>query len=149
MRIKEIMNEATHVKYWYHGTSDKFLPMIKQNGLTASKNYITSSSAIAHIESFRTVNGDEWGNRKNGVGGNPVVIVLNADDPSILHAKLIKDDEYDDPELRAFYTKDKISPTAIVNIIDISKYAPIDYVIPKSYFKKLKSNGLINKNDVL
>jgi hypothetical protein len=111
-------------KYLYHGTSTKFIDGIKTNGLTSGKNYVTPSAALAHTEAGYKTHGDpnSYGSkdhRAKGSGGKPVVVVIDANHPSL--SLLKRDKEFEDKDI-AFYTRKSIHPSAVVGIYPIDKF---------------------------
>lgn len=110
----------------FHGTSSKFSPDILKHGLVPAnrknpKNparvYVAHHSASARDEADRTVNGDDMtsGKKRSGVGGEPHVLVIDKDHPSLKNHKWKPDSEYGSGI--ASHTDKHIPPEAIKKVL--------------------------------
>lgn len=145
-RTYHYLNSA---KYLYHGTSDVHLEGIKKHGFKPKidkydedrehKTYVTTDPQIAANEAISRVKGENWEGGKKASGGNPVVIALHKNHPSIKNAKFRHDSEYDENEnpnyARTLYTNKKIHKDAIAGHfnVDVEKEK---HSVPKQYDQK-------------
>ncbi len=73
---------------------------------------------VAGKEAIGTVEGEAGFPDTPGVGGKPVVIMIN---PSKLSSKLFTDTEYISSGVNAYYLLGSIKPAAIVRILKLSE----------------------------
>jgi hypothetical protein len=108
-------------KFLYHGTSSLYLPGIKSKGLTGKRVYVTTNPDLAFAEAKFSVDGDLSG--APGVGGKPVVVVIDADHPSVAHGRWRSDPEYSRDVAYgnvAFKSGIPVSPKAVSRVVGSS-----------------------------
>jgi hypothetical protein len=112
--------------YLYHGTSSNHIDSIRKEGLQPGSGgvHVTTDAQIAHQEAHNTVSGEEEdlgtaAGYKKGVGGKPVIAIIDRNHPSVRGFK--HDTEFDTtgpggrvyPSASEFYTPQPIHPDAI------------------------------------
>ena len=163
LSFTQFLAEKVHFEYLFHGTSSKYRASIAQHGLISSfdsgKNssygdkedgvYVTTDFGLAVREAEGTVEGE---NGEEGVGGTPIVVVINRHDDSVRKLKFNRDSEYHEPrtEARAFWAAGTIPAKAIVAIVKSTdtKYqaANASHLIKQVGMLDKEGNPIVDKN---
>lgn len=103
----------------YHGTSSIYVEAIRQRGLEphGGKVYLTKNHWVAATEADYTVEGEEFNDDiapTSGVGGDPVIVVLDAAHPSLKNLKVDAEYHFE----HALFVTHSIPPEAILRIED-------------------------------
>jgi RNA:NAD 2'-phosphotransferase (TPT1/KptA family) len=111
----------------YHGTSSNYISHILKHGIKADSHgntYVSTDPELATREAYNTTHGEIGLGTKKAHGGDPVLVHIDRNHPSVKGFK--KDPEYShsDDERKSFMTTSSIHPKAIKKITSINTPRP-------------------------